>query len=111
VVRESEIDSTGVNIERLAQVFMDMAEHSMCQPGRPGPMRVFPAVLARFGCLPQSEVAGIVFLVLIYVHPRASFHSGRIDLRKFPVLRKFRDAKINRAVNWCRSSLFFAGSQ
>ena len=36
--------------------FQLMAEHSMCQPGRPRPQRAVPARLARRGGLPQHEV-------------------------------------------------------
>ena len=44
---------------------MLMAEHSMCQPGRPAPMRRVPAGLAGLGRLPEREVADVVLLVLV----------------------------------------------
>ena len=44
---------------------MLIAEHSMCQPGRPAPIAVVPARLARPGALPEREVAHVVLAVLV----------------------------------------------
>ena len=72
-----------------------MAEHSMCQPGRPGPISVSQLCLALFGSLPQREVAGVILLVLVGVHarrrrscPAKSFllslpYSGNLSMRKY----------------------------
>ena len=40
-----------------------MAEHSMCQPGRPLPHGLSHARLAGLGAFPQREVAGVPLLV------------------------------------------------
>ena len=44
-----------------------MAEHSMCQPGRPLPRGVSQECLAGLGGLPEGEVAGGVLVVLVDV--------------------------------------------
>ena len=44
---------------------MLIAEHSMCQPGRPGADRRVPARLAGLGPLPEREVANVVLVVLV----------------------------------------------
>ena len=47
-----------------------MAEHSMCQPGRPGPHGLSHERLARLGALPQREVERAL-LVLAHLDARA----------------------------------------
>ena len=42
VVRKDQIRAAAVDIERLASVSHAMAEHSMCQPGRPAPQLRWP---------------------------------------------------------------------
>ena len=60
-MREHEVDAAGVDIKVSPRYFIDIAEHSMCQPGRPGPIGASHAGSGWF--LPQSEVAR-VFLVV-----------------------------------------------
>ena len=50
---------------------MLIAEHSMCQPGRPAPMRVVPRRLAGLWPLPEREVADVVLGVLVGLDPLA----------------------------------------
>ena len=47
VVREDQVDAAAVDVERRAQQCLDIAEHSMCQPGRPRPQGDVPARLRR----------------------------------------------------------------
>ena len=56
---------------------MLMAEHSMCQPGRPGPMAVSQDGSPGFGALPQREVADVVLAVLVGLDPLADPQVGR----------------------------------
>ena len=56
---------------------MLMAEHSMCQPGRPGPDGRVPARLAGLGALPEGEVADVVLAVLVGLDPLPHPHPRR----------------------------------
>ena len=73
--------------------FIAMAEHSMCQPGRPGPS-ASPMQVSPVWGLPQREIPGRILFVLIDVDPRAvlipakSFldslpYSGKRAMRKY----------------------------
>ena len=68
VVREDQVDAAGVDVERLARgAAMLIAEHSMCQPGRPGPIAVshdgspgfgpFQRAKSRTSSLPYSSAS------------------------------------------------------
>ena len=70
----------------------------MCQPGRPGPISVSHLRLARFRRLPQREVAGVVLVVFVHVHPRAIVHAREVLLRELAVLGKLRDSEVVGAV-------------
>ena len=48
---------------------MLIAEHSMCQPGRPGPIAVSHVGSPGLGALPQREVADVVLAVLVGLDP------------------------------------------
>ena len=63
----------------------------------PRPDRRFPEMLSRLRRLPQSKISRALLLVAIVVHARARLNSRQIDLRKFPILRKFRDPVVDRA--------------
>ncbi len=81
--------------------FSDMAEHSMCQPGRPAPPRRLPrGVLARLVRLPEREVARILLarvrlLLLDLVEPLTA---------EAAVLRIARDAEVDVAVGLVREA-------
>ena len=58
-----------------------IAEHSMCQPGRPGPQGDVPGrVLARLARLPQREVERVA-LALGALDPLALVHLVDIAVR------------------------------
>ena len=59
---------------------MDMAAHSMCQPGRPGPIGCLPEMLAGLGSFPEREIADVVFFVPVGIGARARFHAADVDL-------------------------------
>ena len=80
-----------------------MAEHSICQPGRPRAQRGLPGVFANavrvsFDRLPEGEVAGCVLLVFIDVDACAVFDPFEIFLRELAVFREARDAEVPAAV-------------
>ena len=50
---------------------MLIAEHSICQPGRPGPTPSSHDGSPGFGALPEREVADIVLAVLVGLDPLA----------------------------------------
>ena len=75
-----------------------MTEHSMCQPGRPGPIGRVPEASPGFGRLPQGEIAGAVFFIFVHIDARAIFHSRKIFLGKLAVAGKFCDAKVIGAI-------------
>src|SRR3984893_10675628 len=68
-------------------------------PARPTSSdRTFPECLSRFRCLPKGEIAGVVFFVFVYIHPRAVFHAGEIFLRKLAIAGKLGDAEVIGAI-------------
>ena len=77
---------------------MLIAEHSMCQPGRPAPDRGLPRRLARLGRLPQREVADVVLAVLVGLDPLPHPEALGIEPRQAPVRRPRRDPVEDRAV-------------
>src|SRR5882724_12894246 len=77
-------------------------------PARPtSSNRTLPECLSRFRCLPQSEIAGVVFFVFVYIYPRSVFHACEIFLRKLAIARKLGDAKVVRAVFGAIGEAFF----
>ena len=63
---------------------MLIAEHSMCQPGRPSPIGVVPRRLARLGALPEGEVADVVLAVVVGRDPLARPGLLGVELRQRP---------------------------
>ena len=61
----------------LAEIFIAIAEHSICQPGRPSPHGDAPARLAGLGGLPQGEVERIV---LAFVDRRRARPSADLEI-------------------------------
>ena len=64
---------------------MLIAEHSICQPGRPGPIDVVPRRLAFLRTLPEGEVTHIVLAVLVGLDPLADTQLVRVEAREAPV--------------------------
>ena len=77
---------------------MLMAEHSMCQPGRPSPEVGRPAGLAGLGGLPEREVAHVVLLVLVRFDALADALLAWVEAGQPAVGRPRRDAEEDRAV-------------
>ena len=77
---------------------MLIAEHSMCQPGRPGPIGGLPRRLARLGALPQREVADVVLAVLVGLDPLPHPQSVGVEARQPTVRRPRRDPEEDRPV-------------
>ena len=75
-----------------------IAEHSMCQPGRPGRQPGLPRRLARLRRLPQHEVARVLLVVLVGVDARAALDAAVIEPRELAVLGKRRDLEVDRPV-------------
>jgi hypothetical protein len=63
---------------------MLIAEHSICQPGRPGPDRRVPRRLAGLRALPQCEVADVVLVVLVVLDAFADAQALRVEAGQCP---------------------------
>ena len=77
---------------------MLIAEHSMCQPGRPSPIAVDHDGSPGLGALPQREVADVVLGVLVGLDPLADPQLLGIEPRQPAVGRPRRDPEEDRAV-------------
>ena len=77
---------------------MLIAEHSMCQPGRPGADRRVPRRLAGLRALPEREVADVVLAVFVGLDPLADPQLLGIEAGQPPVRRPRRDPEEDRAV-------------
>ena len=80
------------------EVAMLIAEHSMCQPGRPGPIAVVPRRLAGLRALPEREVADVVLAVLVGLDPLADPQLLGVEAGQPAVGRPGRDPEEDRAV-------------
>src|ERR1700687_13832 len=92
VVRKCQVDSTGVNIQCLAEIF-----HSHCgtlnvPAGAPRSDGCRPEMLSRFRRLPKRKITRALFFVAIVVDARTRLNAGQIDFRELSVLGEFRDA-------------------
>ena len=77
---------------------MLIAEHSMCQPGRPGPIAVSHDGSPGFGALPEGEVADVVLAVLVGLDALADAELLRVEPREPAVGGPARDPEEDRAV-------------
>ena len=75
-----------------------MAEHSMCQPGRPGPISVSQNGLARLGSLPEGEVVDAFLFVFVGVAAGPRPEVLEIDLGEPAVGGERVDGEIDRPV-------------
>src|SRR5258706_1629764 len=101
VMRKSQIDAAGVQVESLAQIFhghgraLDMPTWpAASDAGVPG--RFFGFVWG----FPESEVARVFLLVLVCIDTFAAALevASQVDLRKLAVLRERLDPVIDRTV-------------
>ena len=75
-----------------------IAEHSMCHPGRPGPIPESQVGSPCFRRLPHDEVAGVFLVVLVAVDARAALDAGVIEARELAVLGERGDLEVDRPV-------------
>ena len=61
VVREHEVVAAAVEVEALAEDRSDIAEHSMCQPGRPGPTATPTSGSPGFAAFHSAKSTGLRF--------------------------------------------------
>ncbi len=92
VVRKHQVNPSGVNVQRFAQI-LDCHHGTFNVPARtartdPG----VPRLLAFLGRLPQSEIACVVLFVLVHIHASAGDVAAEIVVRKFAVPGKCADA-------------------
>ena len=98
VMRKDKVFAAGVQVEAFPQHFHGH-DGALDMPARAaGADDRVPGSLAGLGRLPQSEVAGAVFVVFVEIHPRAVFHAGKIFFGKLAVGGEFGDAEIVGAV-------------
>src|SRR5580700_11328146 len=93
-MRENQVFSTGMQIERLTQFFH--GHHRALQvPTRPSwSDRSIPESLAWLGRFPDSKVARAVFFVFVHIDAGPVDHPAEIFLGKFAVLRKAGNSKV-----------------
>ena len=78
VMRKDQILATRVQVESLSE-FVDGHGRALDVPSGPAaPDGTLPESFVRLGRFPQSEVAGIILLVLVNIDARTIFHSGEI---------------------------------
>ena len=77
---------------------MLIAEHSMCQPGRPGPIAVSQDGSPGLRALPEREVADVVLAVLVGLDPLPHPQLVRVEAGQPPVGRPRGDPEEDRAV-------------
>ncbi len=80
VMWECQVDSAGVNIERLAKIFHGHGGAFDVPAGTAGTDRSLPEMLARLRRFPEREVAGAFFFVTIVIHARAGLDTADVDL-------------------------------
>src|SRR5882762_4700205 len=98
VVRKNQIHSARMNVDDFAQIANGHHGALDVPAGTTWSNRSFPEGLAVLRRLPQNKIPRIILLVGIDVHPRAGTHSRKIVVRKFSVVWKTGDTKINGAV-------------
>src|SRR5439155_22901159 len=64
------VDAAGVDVEALTQVLHAHRRALDVPAGAPRPQRRFPRLLAWLACLPEDEITGIVFAIVVDVDPR-----------------------------------------
>ena len=97
VMRKLQIDSAGMDVERLAQI-LHCHGGALQVPARPSrPERPRPMRLVFAAGFPQREIAGIVFLVFVLVDAGAGSDAFRVEPRELPVVVPARNLEIRRA--------------
>src|SRR5467141_1889250 len=89
VMRKCQVDSTGVNIQCLAEILHGHCGTLDVPSGAAGPKRSFPEVLSRLRRFPQCKIPRAFLFVAIVVDARARLNTGQIDLRELSIVREF----------------------
>ena len=96
VMREDEVEAAAVDLEAGPRSFSAIAEHSMCQPGRPRPHGESHArVLPGFVAFQSAKSRGSFFSAL----GSSSAASRPAVAAELPVVRVARDAEVDVAVD------------
>src|SRR2546427_8035763 len=97
VMREGEVDSAGVNVERFAEIFHGHRGAFDMPAGTARADGGLPEMFAGFRRLPECKIARAFLFVAVVVHARARLNARQIDLRQLAVIGKFGDAVVDRA--------------
>ncbi len=99
VMREDQIDTAGVNIDRRLAKQPQRHGRALEVPARP-PRGIdnVPGRLAGLRALPQHEVADVLFSVVVRIDPRPRLHALMVETRQLPVVAQGRDLEVDRAI-------------
>jgi hypothetical protein len=86
-----------VNVQRFAEIFHGHGGTLDVPAGAAGTDGRFPKMFAGLGRFPEREIACAFFFVAVVVDAGAGLNAGQVDLGKFAVVGKFRDAVVDRA--------------
>jgi hypothetical protein len=98
VMRESEVDTTGVNVQCFAEIFhshgraLDVPAWAARADSR------LPEMLAFFWRFPESKIANAFFFLAVVINARSFLNSGEVNIGKFSVGRKFCNPVVDRAI-------------
>ena len=96
MMRESEVDAAGVDIECFTKIFHGHGGTFDVPAGTARTDFCFPKVFAGLWRFPKSKVARAFLFVSVVVHTRAGLNTGQIDFGKISIPGKFRDAVVDR---------------
>src|SRR6267154_6825339 len=92
VMWKCQVNSSSVNVQRLAQILHSHRRAFNVPPGTPRADGGLPKMFSKFRRLPQRKIARAFFFVAVVVHARARLNPRQIDLRELSVLGKLSDA-------------------
>ena len=96
VVGELQVDPASVDVEALAKI-CHRHRGAFQVPSRPSRAEgAVPARLPRAGRLPEHEVAGVVLVIFVGVHPGARADAAGVQAGELAVLGPAADAKVRR---------------
>src|SRR5262249_60047867 len=93
VVRESEVDSASVNVQRFTEILHGHRGAFNVTAGAARADFRFPEMFTGLGRFPERKVPRALFFVTIVVHSRAGLSFGQINFGKIAVCWKFSDRK------------------
>ena len=98
VMREDEVHTAGVDVERRAQVAHAHGRAFDVPAGPPLADGRIPARFVGLGSLPESEVAHVILGVVVGLHPLPYPHALRIESSQPPIVRPRGNPEEDRAV-------------